>query len=209
MKFKSVSLAFVALCIWATAAAAPSEVMVYMSPDGKFQFEYSATLTVCIRNEARGALPWEPEDCVDYVEPCGNDMKAAVCLAFPKGELKHYPVVSAGTLSVATLPDRKTDGACLDLSEYLFEGLTTDQVRINDVEFRHVDRGFAGGGHGEGHSFFRNFHDGTCYQIDMVIATAMGGLDLKPEDMSAFYKEDEAIVRRRLKQVVDTFRFLK
>jgi hypothetical protein len=212
MDIDSGLVAVLTVCMCTAASAATAELKTYTSPDRKFQFEYSSTLTVCMRQRAPGGLLWGPEDCQDMAEPCGierSSLKTTVCLAFPKRELKHYPVVSAGTFSVAEVTDRASERTCLDLSEYLFDGLATDRVRIHDTTYLHVDRGYVGGSHGEDRSIFRAYHDGACYQIEVTIATAVGRVDLKPNDITAYLTEDNLLVERRLKQAVDSFRFLK
>ena len=214
MKTGSGLIASMAVGICVNAVASAPDLKTYTSPDGKFQFEYSA-LIMCVRhgpNAFNESYPWEPSDCWDWAEGCGQELsstKTVVCLSFPRIDLKHRFPVTAGVVSVAEVTDRAGEGACLDLSEYLNTGQRPDQARINNVNFLYVERANAGAGHGDFHSTYRSFHDGSCYQIETTIDTVNGGFDITPEQDPAFFAEDNAVVRNRLKRVVDSFRFLK
>jgi hypothetical protein len=214
MKNGSGLIASMAFGVCINAFAASPDLETYTSPDGKFQFAYTA-LIMCVRhvpNAFNVGYPWEPSDCWDWAEGCGHESsptKTAVCLAFPATDLKHHQMVTGGTVSIADVTDRANESACLDLSEYLFDGLTTDQVHVGDVTFVHVERGNAGGGHGDSHSIYRSFHNGTCYQIEITVDTLNGDFDMTPDKAMAIFAEDNAMVRNRMKRVVDTFRFLE
>jgi hypothetical protein len=214
MKTGSGLIASMAVGICINAVAAAPDLKTYTSPDGKFQFEYTA-LIMCVRdgpNASNAGYPWEPSDCWDWAEGCGHESsptKTTVCLAFPATDLKHPRMVTGGTVSVSKVTDRARAGTCLDLSEYLFEGLATDQVHVGDVSFIHVERGYAGGGHGDSHSIYRNFHNGACYQIEMTVDTVNGDFDVTFDEAMAIFAGDDAMIRNRMRQVVETFRFLK
>ena len=214
MKTGSGLIALMAVGICVNAVAESPDRKTYTSPDGKFQFEYTS-LIMCVPhgpNAFNVSYPWEPSDCWDWAEGCGDETsptKTTACLAFPATDLRHRRMVTGGTVSVAEVTDRARESACLDLSEYLFEGLATDQVHVGDLSFVHVERGNAGGGHGDSHSIYRNFHKGSCFQIEITVDTLNGDFDVTPDEAMAIFAEDNAMVRNRLKQVVDTFRYLK
>jgi hypothetical protein len=165
----------------------------FISPDHTFRFTYPRSLALC-GTESQGS------PCVTYIPIC--DETAAACVAYRTGEYEGYNFEGAA-FSVNELPESNTESKCL-----VSKSSTAQTTLINGLEFRSSKQSSAAMGHGMSESAYRNFHRGTCYELDIRIATSNMGAHA-PGTIKEFTSEDERAVQAFLGQALSSFKFLK
>ena len=175
------------------AAKPEAHERTFVSRDGSFRFRYPASLVVCEKNTRKKA-------CLTYIPIC--DDSAAACVAYPIARYQGYNFEGAA-FSVSELPQADTQSKC-------FESMTppVHTESWNGVEFQAGHQGSAAAGHGLSEYSFRRFSGGTCYELDINIATSSLGGDV-PGAMKEFTQEDEDTVRAALGKILSSFEFLK
>jgi hypothetical protein len=187
-------------------AAAHKEVNVrFTSPDGTFAFEYPKWLIKCERDPKQEDW-WIPaRSCEAYTPVCSyasltKDATVA-CIAYP-AETFIGTNFAAAAFTVNKL-DEATADECLRVTEP--HPATSHKEKVNGLTFDVFDVGGVAAGHVLDADAYRNFHQNRCYELDLRIAFAsMGAFD--PGTVKGF---DPEAVRRSLKSVLDTFKFLK
>ena len=84
----------------------------------------------------------------------------------------------------------------------------TENTNINGVRFKvfHISDAWLSGS--QGGDMYRTFHEKKCYELGVQqVWVSTGGLDAGT--FRKFTKEDARMVRLRLKEALDSFRFLK
>jgi hypothetical protein len=128
------------------------------------------------------------------------------CFAYPKNKLKEKPTFSAAAFFVAEVLEA-TQEACLAGSQRWLI-LSPETTKINAVTFRLfriTDSWTSGGQTGE---IYRVFHNKKCYEVGIQEAYTSSGA-YEPGTIKEFTKQDQDEVHGRLKQALDSFRFLK
>lgn len=177
-----------------------------VSPDGTFLFKYSGSLVWCEKDKDDR---WAPsESCGAYMPICADfssDSAATVaCVAYPAGEMKGTNF-SAAALAVNELKKIATESECLKLKDAPPQVGKTQQETLSGVEFRVTKLESGAAGHMLNSLVYRGFNNGTCYELDINIAsTNIANYD--PGTVKAF---DAEKVERSLKAVLASFKFLK
>lgn len=177
-----------------------------VSPDGKFLFKYPGSLVGCKQDESNR---WVPADgCGGYIPVCADyssDSAGTVaCVAYPTNEMKGTNF-GAAAFSVNELKNIAGESACLKLKDSPPQAGKTRDETVNGVEFKVTKIESGAAGHLLESYVYRSFHNGTCYELDINIASAnIGNYD--PGTMKAF---DVEKVERSLKAVLASFKFLK
>ena len=128
------------------------------------------------------------------------------CFAYPKDKFKEKPTFSAAAFFVAEILEATQEVCLAGSQQWLF--LSPETTKINAVTFRLFrisDSWTSGGQTGE---IYRVFHNKKCYEVGIQEAhTSSAAYD--PETIKEFSKQDQDEVHGRLKQALDSFRFLK
>jgi hypothetical protein len=205
--------AIVAICALSAMVSGQAAVQTFTSEDGAFQFKYSPKLVHCMLQRAPNGhgSGWAPTNsCISQDELCDDEDVGAVtiaCFAYPKDELKDKPEFDAATFFVARLPAGTTPHACLEPSKDWLVN-KSESATIGSVSgrlFHTSDRWTNGRQEGDVYRVFRN---DVCYQLDIEEATSDDDVHVSATS-EEFTKQDQAEVRARLKEPVESFTFLK
>jgi hypothetical protein len=198
--------AIVALCFFAMcpALSAQAKLQTFISSDGNFQFMHSTILVHCATE--RGS--WTPaEACSSQGGPCDDVSSSGtvVCFAYPRDRFTRKPAFGGAAFFVAEVEKATTEKACLAGEDWLVH--ETESTTINDVRFKvfHISDAWMSGS--QGGDIYRTFHEKRCYELGIQqVWVSTGGLDAGT--FQEFTKEDALMVRLRLKEALDSFRFL-
>jgi hypothetical protein len=206
---------FVALCFCGLSilGSAQTTLRTFTSEDGAFQFQYPRVLLRCALEEAEKGQPgsWVPADaCSSQDGLCGDEDSPAVtivCFAYPKEEFKDKPAFDAAAFFVAQVPAATTLKTCLRGSPDWRSG-SPQKATVSSASARLFHVSDAGLGSSQEGDIYRVFHDGVCYELGIQEATTNpAGFD--PGSIQEFTKRDQAEVRARLQQALDSFTFSK
>lgn len=180
----------------------------FTSTDGTFHFEYSASLVRCGRNPNQPDR-WGPdESCEAFTPVCsdfsGQSDRTVTCIAYPAEGMKGTNF-QAAAFSVSELKAATTQAECLKVEEPPPHVGRARRETLNGVTFRVIETdGVAAGNLIDGY-VYRSFHRDKCYEMDLRIAFSNPD-NADPGTMKNF---DLAVVHHRLKQVLDTFKFVQ
>jgi hypothetical protein len=181
---------------------------VVTSIDGTFHFEYPASLVRCERNPNQ-ADRWRPdESCEAYTPVCsdfaGQSDGTVTCIAYPVEGMKDTNF-QAAAFSVSELKAAATEAKCLKVEEPSPHVGSPRKETVNGITFTVIETdGVACGNLSDGY-VYRSFHRNKCYELDVRIAFS-NPANADPATMKTF---DLKTVHDRLKQVLDTFKFVK
>lgn len=180
----------------------------FTSTDGTFHFEYAASLVPCGRNSNQPDR-WEPDDsCEAYTPVCsdfsGESDGTIACIAYPAEAMKGTNF-EAAAFSVSELKAATTEAECVKVEEPPPHIGSAHKTTVKGVSFVVIETdGVATGNLIHGYAY-RSFHRDKCYELDMRIASGNPAY-ADPGIMKSF---DPKLVHHRLKQVLDTFTFIK
>jgi hypothetical protein len=203
----------VALCFCGLpiALSAQTTLRTFTSEDSVFQFKYSPVLVHCAlqRPEKGEGGSWVPaETCSSRGVVCDDEDSPATtiaCFAYPKDNFRDKPTFSAAAFFVGEVSAAATQQACLEGSQnWLIQA--AQNTRINSVDFKHFRISNAWTSHSQTGDMYRVFHNKKCYELGIQeVKTSAGAYD--PGTIKEFTKRDEAEVRTRLKQALNSFTF--
>ncbi len=200
---------FVAFCICGLSITllAQTTLQTFTSQHGVFQFKYSHVLVRC--KPERGS--WVPEDACMSQERGGvcsaSSASTIACFAYPKDKFKDKPTFTAAAFFVAEVKEGTSEKVCLEGSRY-WNVERVESARINGVTFKifEISDNWLGGG--QRGPVYRAFHNKKCYELGIQMANSSpGGYD--PGTIKETTKQDWDEVQGRLKQALNSFRFLK
>jgi hypothetical protein len=180
----------------------------FTSTGGALHFEYPASLVRCGRSLNQPDL-WEPEESCEAFTPVCSDFSGqsdgtVVCIAYPAERMKGTNF-QAAAFSVSELNPTTTQAECLKVKEPPPHVGTARKETVNGVTFTVVETdGVATGNLSEGY-VYRTFHRDKCYELNIRIAFSNPAYP-DPGTMKNF---DLKLVHQRLRQVLDTFKFVK
>jgi hypothetical protein len=180
----------------------------FTSSDGAFHFEYSASLLRCGRNPSQ-ADRWGPdESCEAFISVCsdfsGQSDGTVTCIAYPAEGMKGTNF-QAAAFSVSELKAATTQAECLKVEEPPPHVGSVHKETVNGVTFTVIETdGVATGNLIDGY-VYRSFHRSKCYELDIRIAFS----DPAYADTGTMKNFDLKAVHDGLKQVLDTFKFVK
>jgi hypothetical protein len=180
----------------------------FASSDGAFRFEYSDSLVSCKRNPDQTDR-WLPDDsCEAFTPVCSdfscNSAETVACVAYPAVMMRGTNF-QAAAFSVTERKEATTEGECLKVAEPPPHVGSARKETVNGVTFTVIETdGVATGNLIDGY-VYRSFHRDKCYELDVRIAFS-NPANADPGTMKNF---DLGVVHHRLKQVLDTFKFIK
>lgn len=195
------SVAFLLTFLQAPAASKPEESFV--SRDGRFAFKYRNPLVRCER-DAKQADRWIPAQSCQAVIPVCSDFSGSgttvACVAYPAADAKGTNL-QAAAFSVNQIKAISID-ECLNITDSSVTSRRKENV--NGVTFTvFATSGGAAGSLMDGEAY-RSFHQNTCYELDISIASSnIGNYD--PGTVREF---DRQAVYRSLQSVLNTFQFV-
>ena len=177
----------------------------FTSPAGDFQFQYPASLIKC--EHARDE-DWRPSDsCMAFVPICSglscSSKGTIACIAYPKEQAGKNTNFEGAAFTVNVVKEAANRKKCLSMPDPPAYGPSRSEA-INGKSFtmRHVD-GIATGHDLDGKTY-RIFRQNTCYELDIRITASNPGISDPPPS-----KFDSEAVQNELKQVLQSFTFLK
>ena len=218
----------IALCVCGLSVALPAQTapQAFISPDGVFQFTYSGMLIDCTKkvpsNPTSSGVPKVfvgnppafsiPDSCQSMGDVCsdlGGQVSTLACFAYPKDKFRDKPVFAAAAFFIGKIEEATTESACLQGSQ----NWNTDEIeaakfiRINNVAFKVFEIGDNWAGGGQGGPVYRTFHDKKCYELGIQTSVERAAYD--PETSKEFTKQDSDEIQRRLKEALNSFKFVK
>jgi hypothetical protein len=180
----------------------------FTSTDGTFHFEYPPSLVRCGRNPNQPDR-WGPDESCEAFTPVCSDFSGqsdgtVTCIAYPAEGMKGTNF-QAAAFSVSELKAATTQAECLKVEEPPPHVGRARRETVNGVTFTVIETdGVATGNLIDGY-VYRSFHRDKCYELDVRIAFS-NPANADPGTMKNF---DLAVVHHRLKQVLDTFKFVQ
>src|SRR6266568_6317309 len=180
----------------------------FASPDGTFHFEYSASLVRCSRNPNQPDR-WGPDESCEAFTPVCSDFSGqsdgtVTCIAYPAEGMKGTNF-QAAAFSVSEIRGATTQAECLKMEEPPPHVGGARKETVNGVTFTVMETdGVATGNLIDGY-VYRSFHRNKCYELDVRIAFSNPAY----ADLGTMKNFDLEMVHRRLKQVLDTFKFVE
>jgi hypothetical protein len=151
------------------------------------------------------------DSCAAYFPVCDDGgsqgSRTLLCFAYPKNKFEDAPTFEAASFSVAEVNQAISEKDCLRGSTDWVVDARGAEV-INGVKFKMFKVSEAGMSQGMTGELYRAFHAGKCYQLGIRVATASSGA-FDPGTTNEFTKEDWNEVNSRLRQALDSFKFLK
>lgn len=194
----------VAVCDAAPGAAG---TVPFTSADGAFGFHYAAELVKCETQDAKvtSESVWAPAEACRCNDP-GGAAVTAVCFGYPKDKLKDKPMFNGASFFVATDTSVTDAAGCMAGSANWGE-IKGESTTIGGGTFRHFRVSDAAMSHYSNSDIYRGFRAGKCYEL--VIQEMTTSPDVYDAGTQKFTKEDEAEVKGKLMQALQSFRFLR
>ncbi len=206
MRWVAAALLLCATFVVVVQAQRPlSRKATFTSPDHTFRFEYRDTLVLCQRDPNQSDW-WTPDASCEAYTPVCSDASARsegtlACVAYPADDIKNRTNFAAAAFSVNELKAVKTKENCEIVAEphvgshtETIDGVNFKVTEIDGVQTGNLLHGYV----------YRTFHNGQCYELDLRIASS-NIANYQPGTVRNF---DSEKVRRALKVVLDSFKFL-
>ena len=180
----------------------------FTSPDGAFHFDYPASLVRCERNPSQSDR-WGPdESCEAFTPVCsdffGQSDGTVTCIAYPAAGMKGTNF-QAAAFSVSEIKAATAQAECLKVEEPPPHVGSARKETVNGVIFTVIETdGVATGNLSDGY-VYRSFHRNKCYELELRIAFSNPAY----ADLGTMKNFDLEMVHHRLKQVLDTFKFVE
>ena len=205
-----VAAAIVAAVIAAVACDAAPKAGVslpFTSADGAFGFHYAAELVKCETQDAKATSEsvWAPAEACRCNDP-GGAAVTAVCFGYPKDKFKEKPTFNGASFFVALDTNAGDAASCLAGSANWGE-LKGENTTIGGGTFRHFRVSDAAMSHYETSDIYRSFKAGKCYEL--VIQEMTTNPNVYDAGTQKFTSEDEAEVKGKLMQALQSFKFLR
>ena len=190
-------------------ASRGSKRRTFTKPDGVFRFEYPGSFVSCKKDPNQSGW-WIPgESCEAMIPVCScvscKSADTVSCVAYPAGRIKKGTNFQAATFSVNLLNKATTERECLSVAEPPPHVGTSRTETVNGAKLSVTELDGVGGGSLLDGYVYRGFHKKTCYELAIRIAYSNPGY-ADPGVMKPF---DFEMVRRCLREVLNTFQFLK
>jgi hypothetical protein len=218
----------IAFCVFGLSVTVPAQTSLrtFTSSDGALQFSYSTILVDCARqvpskpassgvpkvfvgNPPASSIPDSCQSMADVCSDLGGQVSIIACVAYPKDKFRDKPAFIAAAFFVGEVGEATTETACLQGSQNWNpdEIETAKLSKINGVTFKVFEIGTNWAGGGQGGPVYRTFHDKKCYELSIQTAISRGEYD--PETVKEFTRQDSDEVQGRLKQALNSFKFVK
>ena len=189
------------------AAPRPGASLPFTSADGIFGFHYAPELVKCETQDAKvtSESVWAPAEACRCNDP-GGAAVTAVCFGYPKDKYKDKPNFNGASFFVANDVNANDAASCMAGSANWGE-IKGENSAIGSATFRHFRVSDAAMSHYENSDIYRSFHAGKCYEL--VIQEMTTSPDVYDAGTQKFTKEDEAEVKGKLMQALQSFRFMR
>lgn len=189
------------------AAPRAGAALPFTSSDGAFGFHYAAELVKCEAQDAKvtSESVWTPAEACRCNDPGGAAVTAA-CFGYPKEKFKDKPTFNGASFFVATDTNAGDAASCMAGSAN-WGDVKGQNTTIGSATFRHFLVSDAAMSHYSNSEIYRGFRAGKCYEL--VIQEMTTNPDVYDAGTQKFTKEDEAEVKGKLLQALQSFRFLK
>jgi hypothetical protein len=189
------------------AAPRVGAALPFTSVDGAFGFHYAADLVKCETQDAKvtSESVWAPAEACRCNDPGGAAVTAA-CFGYPKDKFKDKPTFNGASFFVATDTNAGDAASCMAGSAN-WGDVKGQNTTIGSAMFRHFVVSDAAMSHYSNSEIYRGFRAGKCYEL--VIQEMTTNPDVYDAGTQKFTKEDEAEVKEKLLQALQSFRFLK
>ncbi len=186
---------------------ASGATMPFTSADGAFGFHYAPDLVKCEAQDAKvtSESVWTPAEACRCNDP-GGAAVTAVCFGYPKDKFKDKPTFNGASFFVATDVNAGDAASCMAGSANWGE-IKGENTGIGGGTFRHFRVSDAAMSHYSNSDIYRGFRAGKCYEL--VIQEMTTNPDVYDAGTQKFTKEDEAEVKGKLMQALQSFRFLR
>jgi hypothetical protein len=180
----------------------------FTSADGTFHFEYPASLVRCGRTPNQHDR-WGPdESCEASIPVCsdfsGQSDETVTCIAYPADEMKGTNF-QAAAFSVSERKAATAQAECVKVEEPPPQIGSARNETVNGVTFTVIETDRVATGNLIDGFVYSSFHRDKCYELDVRIAFSNPAY-ADPGTMKNF---DLEVVHHRLKQVLDTFKFVQ
>jgi hypothetical protein len=193
-----------------TGLSAQSPAQVFTSPKGEFRMAYSPPLVRCLRDPTQPAQDgaWLPDSCrrevcEDQALPAGSTV---VCVGYAGDEFSEKVAFGAGAFFVARVAKASNKELCLQ-GERGWNIKSRVASTINHepaARFRTTENWMM---HSRDSVIERVFNDGACYEIGIQRVHNSTG-PFEAGTFKEFTTRDEATVQHRLRETLQSFRFL-
>jgi len=136
---------------------------------------------------------------------CDNPSTVIACVTYEKKIYARYNLSDGPRLSVAVLDNVRDQGKCLAFPEDELTSKLPDQ-QFNGVTFKSVLQADGAMSHTYRTYFYRAFHNGRCYDLELFLATVNAGVIDAAERPKEFTAADERKVVNNFKRMLDTLR---
>jgi hypothetical protein len=136
---------------------------------------------------------------------CESPSTVIACVTYNKKIFSHYNVSDGPRLSIAVLDNVRDQAKCLALPEDEMTSKLPDQ-QFNGVTFKSVLQTEGAMSHSYRTYFYRTFHNGRCYDLELFLATVNAGVFDAAERPKEFTDADERKVVNNFKRMLDTLR---
>jgi len=136
---------------------------------------------------------------------CKSPSQVIACVAYDKKIYAGYNLSEVPALSIAILDDVHDEAKCLALSEDELTSKPKDQ-QFNGVTFKTVIQEEGAMSHAYRTYFYRTFHSGRCYDLELHIATVNIGVLDPAEHAKEFTDADERKVVGNFTRMLNTLR---
>lgn len=189
------------------AAPRAGASLPFTSADGAFGFHYAPELVKCGTQDAKvtSESVWAPAEACRCNDP-GGAAVTSVCFGYPKDKFKDKPTFNGASFFVA-LDTNSADAATCMAGSANWGELKGENTAIGSSTFRHFRVSDAAMSHYENSDIYRSFRAGKCYEL--VIQEMTTSPDVYDAGTQKFTSEDEAEVKGKLMQALQSFRFLR
>jgi hypothetical protein len=191
------------------SAGLPHDQATFTSTDGAFRFSYPRDFQVCT------AAKMKPCMMRYYIPPCEED--AIVCVVYSTKNTKHtnFGAAAFQVRKIHTPRETATASGCVKpyganaegasfRPGYLNPAKQPEEI-IGQVRFTHGVSGGAAAGHSNSIDAYRNFHEGSCYELSVTRSqTAAANFD---PPMKTLTPAAQKAMDEMLSRVVHSFRF--
>jgi hypothetical protein len=165
----------------------------FQSPDHTVTFQYSSPMMLCREGDNPGCR----EDILNLCSADEDTVRVVACVAYAGKSYEGYNFRSA-ILLLGRLRNAKDEADCFNVP-----GAKGSQEKINGILFASSQGSEGAMGTLVEHKYYRAFHSGQCYTVDLSIATSNYGA-MDPATVKEFKRSDFDKMYGRLKQVLNT-----
>lgn len=177
-----------------------AKIVTYTSPNGDFEFRYSAWLIDCKAQR-------DNQSCGGFMPVCsGFDYDSLACIAYPRDRVAASETFDGAAFVVAIEENAHDEKVCYQIPDPPPTNWSHPHwEKINGVKFWVIHTGGVASGTAEDQMLYRAFHNNLCYELDINIS----GVNPMVYDAPRPKVYNDVPVRKALDQTLQSFKFLK